>query len=122
MDIFHCSLRIRSVLELEEVGWIISDRVLGGVPLGGRADYIRDEVPAIYTRTRVLGMEFILQGEPDEEGYYLTGDPADLMEGLSIDEFKSRLRDISDLVARLLEGGGSIEVFADPPFKPGTHP
>ena len=110
MDILHFTLCIRSPLELEEVGRIVSDRVLGGLPLEGREDYIRDEVPAIYNRIPILGMELILQGGPDDEGYNLSGDPVDLVNELSLAEFNSCLRDISGFVARLLQGAEGIEV------------
>ena len=110
MDIFHCTVRIRSLLELEEVGRIISDRVLGGALLAGREDHIRDEIPAIYTLAPVLGLCFILQGEPDDEGYYLCANRWKMGLELTPAEIESRLRDISDLVASLLQGAEGIEV------------
>ena len=110
MDILHGTVRIRSSLSLEEIGGIVSQRVLGGVRLEGRENNIRDEVPAIYSQTPVLGLRFILQGEPDEEGYYLSANSWKLGLELSPAEIKSRLRDISDLLASLLQGAEGIEI------------
>ncbi|HAM72541.1 MAG TPA: hypothetical protein DCM86_12940 [Verrucomicrobiales bacterium] len=66
-----CRVRLRTALGIEELGALISARVFGGVPFGGREDFIRDEVPAIYTSEPILGVRFILSGEGDSEGYLL---------------------------------------------------
>ena len=120
MKIFHCTVTIYSSLSLDEVGVIVSTRVLGGTPMGGREEYIRDEVPAIFNQNPVLGLEFILQGEPNEEGYDLSGEVVEVGINTSPAEIRASLVDISDLVASLLQGAEGIEVFVDPPFKPGT--
>lgn len=109
MIIPSCSLRLLSRLSLEEVGQIVSARALGGIPFVGREDYIRDEVPAIYSKSEVLGTEFILMGEPDEEGFYLETDVGSLI-NLPAEQIKNSLVDISPLVAHLLEGTAGIEV------------
>jgi hypothetical protein len=95
-------------MSLEEVGKIISDRVIGGIQFVGRDDYIRDEVPAIYTRSEVFGTRFILMGEPDDEGYYLEADSQSLVASLSPEQIKRSLFDLSPLVAHLLVGTEGI--------------
>ena len=100
-------------MSLEEVGQIVSIRVLGGIPFVGRGERIRDEIPAIYSKPEVLGTRFILMGEPDDEGYYLEADGRSLIANLSAEQIKSSLVDISPLVARLLQGIEGIAVSVD---------
>jgi hypothetical protein len=117
MIIPSCRLRLLSRMSLQEVGQVVSDRVVGGIPFVGREDYIRDEVPAIYSKTEVLGMRFILMGEPDDEGFYLEADGADLIANLSAEQIKNALFDISPLVAHLLQGVEGVEVRIDGPTR-----
>lgn len=99
-------------MELEELGRIVSDRVLGGIPLEGRSDHIRDEIPAIYTKRAVLGMRFVLLGAPDDEGFYLEGESRTAIKRMSPDEIRKSLFDISSIVAELLNGVNEIKVIA----------
>ena len=110
MIIPSCRLRLSSRMSLEEVGRVVSDRVLGGVPFVGREEYIRDEVPAIYSKAEVLGIRLILMGEPDDEGYYLEADSRSLIANLSAEQVKRSLLDISPLVTHLLSGIEGITV------------
>jgi hypothetical protein len=110
MKILACRLRLLSRMSLEELGNVVSNRVLGGVPFVGRGDYIRDEVPAVYSEFDVLGTRFILMGEPDDEGYYLEADGRSLIANLSPAEIKKSLVDISSLVAHLLGGIEGVTV------------
>jgi hypothetical protein len=114
MIIPTCSLQLLSPLSLEHVGQIVSARVLGGIPFVGREDYIRDEVPAIYSESEVLGTRFILMGEPDDEGFYLEADGADLIPNMSAKQIENALLDISPLVAHLLKEVEGLTVSIEP--------
>jgi hypothetical protein len=61
---------IQSDLDIEELGKLISQRLVGGLPFDGLDHYIRDEIPAIYIKD-ILGCRLILQGFPGEMGYNL---------------------------------------------------
>jgi hypothetical protein len=105
MIILVCRLRLHSSMSLEEVGEVVSNRVLGGIPFVGKKDYIRDEIPAIYSKPDVLGTRFVLMGESDDEGYYLEADAGgSVSANLSAEQIRSSLVDISPLVAHLLKG------------------
>ena len=111
MVILACRLRLLSSMSLEDLGEVISNRVLGGIPFVGREDYIRDEIPAIYSKPEVLGTRFILIGEPDAAGYYLEADGGrSQLTNLSAEQIRSALVDISSLVAHLLKGVEGLEV------------
>lgn len=56
----HGSVNLKSELSLEQVGEIISNKILSGVLLEGKEKRIYDEVPAIFNGS--LGFSFILQG------------------------------------------------------------
>ncbi len=110
MHILYCKLNLRSVLSLEELAEIISARVLGGIPFTSGIHSIRDEVPAVCTGTEFLGMQAVLMGEPDEEGYYLIMDTRSPLLKMSGDEIRTSLVDISSLVASLLGGVDGVSV------------
>ena len=110
MILFYCQLRISTQLSLEELGAIISDRVLGGGSLTGKENYIRDEIPAIYTESEILGTRFILLGEPGDEGYYLETDGRMLIRNMTAKEVENSLLDISSMIAELLRGTEGIKV------------
>lgn len=63
-------LFIKSSLDIELLGQIISAQIAGGVPFRGLDEYICDEIPAIYIRN-ILGCRLILLGYPGEAGYNL---------------------------------------------------
>jgi len=114
MVIIACRLRLLSSMSLEEVGEVVSSRVLGGIPFVGREDYIRDEIPAIYSKPEVFGTRFILMGEPDDEGYYLEADTGrSVLAGLTADQIRTSLVDISSLVAHLLKGVERLTVSVE---------
>lgn len=56
-------INIESVLEIEELGKYISEKLLWWIPLWWRKLYIYDEVPAI-TCVNLLWMQVILSGYP----------------------------------------------------------
>ena len=63
-------LLIKSSLDIESLGRIISARIGGGIPFKGLDEYICDEIPAIYI-SNILGCTLILLGYPGEDGYNL---------------------------------------------------
>jgi hypothetical protein len=63
-------LFIKSELDIETLGKLISEKLAGGLPFGGLEEYIRDEVPAVYINN-ILGCRLILLGFPGELGYNL---------------------------------------------------
>ena len=103
MVLLTCDVRIESKLTLQQIGAILSERVFGGIPMGGLTEYIRDEVPAIYTTNRYLGTRFILMGGPDEEGYFLQAETLSVLtKGLSPEQVQENLVDTSELIVNLL--------------------
>ncbi len=103
MVLLTCDVRITSKLSLQQVGAILSERVFGGIPMGGLTEYIRDEVPAIFTTNRYLGTRFILMGGPDDEGFYLQAENLSVLtKGLSPEQIQENLVDASELVVTLL--------------------
>lgn len=58
----EADIYLKSSKSLEEVGAILSKELFGGLPFGGRENYIRDEIPAIYIEPEIMGMEIILVG------------------------------------------------------------
>lgn len=63
-------LVIKSELDIESLGRLISEKLVGGLPFGGLEKYIRDEIPAVYIND-ILGCRLILLGFPGELGYNL---------------------------------------------------
>lgn len=103
MVLLTCDVRITSKLTLQQIGAILSERVFGGIPMGGLTEYIRDEVPAIYTTNRYLGTRFILLGGPDEEGYYLQAENLSVLtKNLTPEQIQEHLVDASELIVTLL--------------------
>lgn len=110
--LFNCQVQLRTSMDLESLGRLLSTTLLGGIPMGGRKEALLDEVPAIYTEGPILGNFFILLGEPDEEGYYIRClyDPAS-SGVLSAEEMKACTVDISHAVARQLRTIPGIEIL-----------
>ncbi|MEP6750032.1 MAG: hypothetical protein ABJB86_19995 [Bacteroidota bacterium] len=53
---------LKSVLTLEEVGKIISDRLFGSLEFGGKDLEIHEEIPAIFIQSPILGLKIVLDG------------------------------------------------------------
>jgi hypothetical protein len=53
---------LKSNLDLEEVGKILSKKVFGGLPFTGKEKCIHEEIPAIYIDCSFMGMLVILDG------------------------------------------------------------
>jgi len=82
---------LKSNLEIEEVGDIISRKVFGGLKFGGKELEIYEEVPAIFISSSVLGLRAVLQGYKgfgEGEGYVLTISSNDNMRYEKREEFK----------------------------------
>ena len=111
MTLLSCGLELWSDKSLEEVAEIVSNRLFGGVRFIGKGEYIRDEVPAIYSERDILGMRIILMGGPGQEGYYLEmetrREPGVV---LTAEHIRKSLVDISTLVSKLLHGAEEITV------------
>ncbi len=71
MPYLHCDIKILSDKCLEEVAATVSSKLLGGVSFVGRAEYIHDEVPAVFAEHDILGLRVILQGCGGAQGYFL---------------------------------------------------
>ena len=108
MVLLTCRVNIKSRLCLEDVAEIVSKHLLGGVPFVGRDEHVRDEIPAIFSSEYVLGCCFLLCGQPDDEGYYLEVSHHQRLVGLSADQMRESLVDISSDIVALLAGVGSI--------------
>jgi hypothetical protein len=114
MFLLKCEVRIVTQLSLEELGEVISLRLLGGIPMGGREEYIYDEVPAIFAEKEVLGARFVLSGEPDEEGYFLDLDSRMVITLKDLEEADRNWVDLSGLVVALLEEDERLKVWVNP--------
>jgi len=71
LPFFECDLLIISDMSIEEVGELISKKLFGGLPFGGKENYIYDEIPAIYIKDKILGFKIILNGFPGKNGGYI---------------------------------------------------
>lgn len=106
MQYLTCGLALESDKSLEEVGHLIAERLVGGIPFGGKERYIYDEVPAIYAQHDVLGLRIILQGFGGEDGYYLEFRPMDFPSGAQVERV-----DISDYIAFLLSDIPGVQII-----------
>ena len=115
MVLLACRVHIKSSLPLEDVAEIVSAHLLGGIRFTGRDQYVRDEIPAVYSSDYVLGCRFLLSGAPDEHGYYLEvlSDNRRLAR-LTAAQMKESIVDISADVVELLESVGSIRAALPP--------
>lgn len=113
MTLLTCDVRIASKLPLQQVGAVLSERVFGGIPMGGLTEYIRDEVPAIYTTSRYLGTRFILMGEPDEEGYFLQAETLGVLtKEFTPEQLQESLVDVSEVIVTLLSRADGVAARA----------
>lgn len=62
MECYNACIVFCSELKIEELGKIISDKILGGAKLDGLEKCIYEEVPAVYTKNGILGLEIVLAG------------------------------------------------------------
>ncbi len=67
INALYGSCAMRTNLSLEQLAKIISDKVFGGVPFGGKDQHIWEEIPAVYIRSSILGLQIIL-GEGKNDG------------------------------------------------------
>ena len=77
MIFFEANVFFRSNKNLEQVGKVLSKELFGGLPFGGRENYIRDEIPTIYIEPEIMGMKIILMGGDEDEVFNLTMDSYD---------------------------------------------
>lgn len=92
------SVQLKSNLSIQEVGRIISEKVLNGIPLEGLKKRIYEEVPAIFNE--VLGFSVVLQGYTgidNEKGYWF-----ELIPNFSSDEIEKEEINISKYLISLL--------------------
>lgn len=61
---------IQSSLDLEALGQVLSEKIFGGLPFGGKDRGIMDEVPAIFIEPRFLGLQIVLY-RTDPSGFAL---------------------------------------------------
>jgi len=64
------NVKFKSKEPLESVGAILSAVLLNGSKFKGRNEYIRDEVPAVYVDSPILGFRIVLM-EEDVGEYHL---------------------------------------------------
>ena len=62
------AVNIRSSLPLEELAALISESICAGVKFGGLEEFVREEVPAVYSMQPFLGLRLVLFGEPGDYG------------------------------------------------------
>ncbi len=115
INILICHVRFFSKLPLEDLGEILSARVFGGAPFGGLAEFIRDEVPTIFTEP-ILGTRFLLMGAPDEEGYCLEAEPDhEVVHRMSQLDQTIAFTDVSRVIVDLMGGCPDIRVGTEGP-------
>jgi hypothetical protein len=63
---------IKTNLSIEELGSLLSTKILGGLALGGKELEIHEEIPCIFLAENVLGFRIELDGNPGfkEETFY----------------------------------------------------
>jgi hypothetical protein len=59
---------IRTSLSLDQLAAVVSSHMCAGIPFGGKNEYLRDEVPAIYSLEPYLGLRIVLYGSDDDFG------------------------------------------------------
>lgn len=77
MIFLEASIYIKSDKSLEEVGQVLSKKLFGGLPFGGKENFIRDEIPTIYIEPEIIGLEIILIGDDKDGTYCLEINPSD---------------------------------------------
>ncbi|GEB30575.1 MULTISPECIES: hypothetical protein [Brevibacillus] len=104
---------IKSNLEIEEVGNVISKEILGGLKFGGKEKRIYDEVPALFISSPLLGLSVVLQGYKgfgETEGYVLSILPNDNICDVEREEFKLDYY-LTMLLKSVLKNHDEIEVL-----------
>jgi hypothetical protein len=91
---------IRTDYSIEDLSAKISKALLGGIPFGGKHEYIYDEIPAVYAE--VLGLRFVLSRNPSE-WYVLECSPIS-----ALPPFGDKVKDI-DISDHLFRSIGDIE-------------
>lgn len=66
-----CSVNFIYKGTITEAGEKISEKLFGGIPFGGLEEHICEEVPAVYIKPQILGLEIVIQGYGGQEGYNL---------------------------------------------------
>lgn len=101
----YCSVKFFYEGNIIQVGEKISENLIGGLPFVGLEEYIYDEVPAVYIKQPILGLEIVLQGYGGSEGYvlginlaYCVDAPGDYMKVDISPLIKERLANIDGLV------------------------
>jgi hypothetical protein len=108
--ILACALEIWTDKNLEELAQLVSNHVLGGVQFGGAEEHIRDEVPAVFIKQHVLGLEIVLCGFGGQEGYYLTMESKYRGQLKTAGQIRKQTVDLSPYVANLLSKAADIHV------------
>lgn len=109
--ILNACLEIKAQKTLDEVAEIVSGKIFGGVRFVGKEEFIRDEIPAIYTERDILGMRIILLGNPELDGCHLQMETRRIPGIILTAEENRRLRvSISHYVADLLQGIDGLAV------------
>jgi len=116
--LLNCNLRIPSKLSLEELAETISRHVFGGVKFIGKEEFIRDEFPAVYTESTVLGARFILTEDPEQSSFYLDADNRKLTAVMTLEEVISADVDVSILIGSLIESQTGLKVEVLKPERP----
>jgi hypothetical protein len=98
---------------IEEMGNILSEHLLGGLPFGGLDLGIRDEIPAMCIEGNIMGLEIVLSGHPGKQTnrYYTFEVVSRFNKGRNVKRsatidmndylkvlFQEKLKDISDLI------------------------
>jgi hypothetical protein len=89
IPIMKGSVVIKSNLEIEELGRIISNALFSNCTFVGRDKNIYDEVPAIFIDRGLLGLNITLSGNKgitDEYGYSLEVMPKNIPENIEIEK------------------------------------
>lgn len=61
MELLQAAVAFESDYGLEEIADILSKRMFGGIPFGGLSECIHEEVPAVFIREALMGMQVILE-------------------------------------------------------------
>lgn len=85
--ILEACIYLKTNGSLEETGRLLSDALFGGVPFGGLEDCIHEEIPAIYIRDSLMGMQIILDGEAGDYCLSFSYSPV-TSQGMSVQELE----------------------------------
>ena len=97
---------IKANMTLDRLAALVSDKLCGGIEFIGIEDYVREEIPAMYTARDFLGMRVVLFGENNDFGLDI-----EQWRERAPDDVGAEYVDLSKYVALLLAEIDGVQVY-----------